>query len=100
MSKTSDNAFISRELKRQGSEAMEERNAKKRKQATGLEPEESLPNTIHTRGKHWFCASTSHWGYPKFMALSDFKNTSKGFLMNDVVVIEVQIMQIFTSKDI
>ncbi|KAH7835471.1 hypothetical protein Vadar_026405 [Vaccinium darrowii] len=51
-------------------------------------------------GKRWYCASSLGWGFSKFMALSDFSNSSKGFLMNDAVVIEAQITQIFAPQDI
>ncbi|KAI8532621.1 hypothetical protein RHMOL_Rhmol11G0227500 [Rhododendron molle] len=43
------------------------------------------------RGNRWFCTSSTNWGFPDFTALSDLNDASKGFLMNDVVVVEAQI---------
>ncbi|KAE9447100.1 hypothetical protein C3L33_21006, partial [Rhododendron williamsianum] len=45
--------------------------------------------------KHWFGTSSPSWGFPDFTALSDLNNASKGFLMNDAVVVEAQITEIF-----
>lgn len=39
----------------------------------------------------WFGISSLIWGFNDFTALSDLNNPSKGFLMNDVVVVEAQI---------
>ncbi|KAI8532619.1 hypothetical protein RHMOL_Rhmol11G0227300 [Rhododendron molle] len=45
--------------------------------------------------KHWFGTSSPNWGFPDFKALTDLNNASKGFLVNDAVVVEAQITEIF-----
>ncbi|XP_058191581.1 uncharacterized protein LOC131308644 [Rhododendron vialii] len=48
-------------------------------------------NWSEHEANHWFCTSSPNWGFNDFTALSDLNNASKGFLMNDAVVIEAQI---------
>ncbi|XP_058191576.1 uncharacterized protein LOC131308639 [Rhododendron vialii] len=47
----------------------------------------------------WFCASSDNRGYRDFMDLSELKDASKGFMVNDVVFVEAQIKLISTFKD-
>ncbi|XP_058212115.1 MATH domain and coiled-coil domain-containing protein At3g58210-like [Rhododendron vialii] len=47
----------------------------------------------------WFCASSYSWRFPKFMALSDLNDASKGFVVNDVLTVEAQITFISSTKD-
>ncbi|KAJ8476606.1 hypothetical protein OPV22_020333 [Ensete ventricosum] len=38
-----------------------------------------------------FCALRSDWGFTHFMPLSEIRNSSKGFLVNDTLVIEADV---------
>ncbi|URE13160.1 ubiquitin carboxyl-terminal hydrolase [Musa troglodytarum] len=38
-----------------------------------------------------FCAPRSDWGFPHFMPLSEVHNSSKGFLVNDTLIIEADV---------
>ncbi|KAL7236414.1 hypothetical protein ACSBR1_019656 [Camellia fascicularis] len=41
--------------------------------------------------KYWFSPSNINYGYRDFLSLSDLNNTSKGFLVNDAVIVEAEI---------
>ncbi|XP_065639124.1 MATH domain and coiled-coil domain-containing protein At3g58210, partial [Quercus suber] len=43
------------------------------------------------RAEDWF-PSSDGWGYPEFLLLKDLNNASKGFLVNDTVLVEAEII--------
>ncbi|XP_030968831.1 MATH domain and coiled-coil domain-containing protein At3g58210-like [Quercus lobata] len=40
--------------------------------------------------KHWF--STKGWGFPEFLPLKDINDAAKGFLVNDTLLVEAEII--------
>lgn len=40
----------------------------------------------------------SGWGYNEFIPFSDLKDSSKGFLVNDVLMVQVEIEAISSTK--
>ena len=41
--------------------------------------------------KNWFGPSGIGYGYRDFLSLSDLNDTSKGFLVNDDIIVEAEI---------
>ncbi|KVI10825.1 MATH-like protein, partial [Cynara cardunculus var. scolymus] len=41
---------------------------------------------------HWFCNAADGWGFPCFMLLSDLHDSTKGFLFDDNLIVEAQIL--------
>jgi hypothetical protein len=46
------------------------------------------------KGKH------SRWGWPKFISLEDFKDTSKGYLIKGKCCIEAEVAIVGSSKTV
>ncbi|KAM7481680.1 hypothetical protein LguiB_006263 [Lonicera macranthoides] len=40
---------------------------------------------------NWFCSSKKDWGYAQFISLENLNDASKGFLVNDSIILEVEI---------
>lgn len=49
---------------------------------------------------HWFCKTSDGWGFPCFMLLSDLHDSKKGFLWNDTLVVEAQILIVGILKNL
>ncbi|KAI3753034.1 hypothetical protein L2E82_25078 [Cichorium intybus] len=49
---------------------------------------------------HWFCKTSEGWGFPCFMLLSDLHDSKKGFLWNDTLVVEAQILIVGILKNL
>ncbi|XP_059653033.1 uncharacterized protein LOC132300102 isoform X2 [Cornus florida] len=47
----------------------------------------------------WFCAMNRSFGYGFFMSLSNLNDKSKGFIMNDTVIIEAEISMLSVVKN-
>ncbi|CAA0383081.1 unnamed protein product [Arabidopsis thaliana] len=47
---------------------------------------------------NWFSPQTIGWGYADFMPLSDLRNSSKGFLVNDMLVVQVAMEEISSTN--
>ncbi|KAG7577983.1 TRAF-like [Arabidopsis thaliana x Arabidopsis arenosa] len=47
---------------------------------------------------NWFSPQTIGWGYADFMPLSDLRNSSKGFVVNDMLVVQVAMEEISSTK--
>lgn len=47
---------------------------------------------------NWYCASRENWGYSSFMLLSDLNDKSKGFILKDTLIIEVEILVMSVVK--
>lgn len=51
---------------------------------------------------NWFIGPAygygSGWGYNEFIPFSDLKDSSKGFLVNDILKVEVEIEAISSTK--
>ncbi|CAH2053229.1 unnamed protein product [Thlaspi arvense] len=47
---------------------------------------------------NWFSPQNIGWGYADFMPLSDLRDPSKGFVRNDMLVVQVQIESISSTK--
>ncbi|KAM7474842.1 hypothetical protein LguiB_022085 [Lonicera macranthoides] len=77
------------------------------KDDTGLEPGHNLyveyelriEDQLHNnhpikKGKNAFCSSTKGWGYTDFMLLSDLRDTSKGFILHNAIIVvgEVKVL--------
>ncbi|XP_059654713.1 uncharacterized protein LOC132301480 [Cornus florida] len=57
-------------------------------------------------GKHlgkevsvWFDANTRNWGYPSFISLHDLYCKSKGFIVEDTIIIEAEISILSVTKN-
>lgn len=64
---------------------------------------ESIFTEFSFADTNWFSNSARGHDYPKFLLLNDLKDTSRGFLINDTLIIEAQIeiistVKIFTEK--
>ncbi|XP_048493186.1 uncharacterized protein LOC104905076 [Beta vulgaris subsp. vulgaris] len=46
---------------------------------------------ISLAASNWFSSGSVDWGFESFLSISDLHNTSKGFLVNDTLVVEVRI---------
>ncbi|KAL7206342.1 hypothetical protein ACSBR2_019117 [Camellia fascicularis] len=56
-------------------------------------------NHFEKEVRHWFSASSNNWGDQEFVSLSDLNDTSKGFKLSDVVIVEAQIILISCFND-
>ncbi|KAJ1439471.1 TRAF-like [Sesbania bispinosa] len=60
---------------------------------------DQIHNKHHERtDSHWFCASGTLWGYRKFVPLVDLHDAAKGYLKDDTLIMEVQILIISIVK--
>ena len=57
----------------------------------------NLFNFFFFAAEDWF-SSSEGWGYPKFLLLKDLNNASKGFLVNDTVIVEAEIIKMSKLK--
>ncbi|KAL2925639.1 Ubiquitin carboxyl-terminal hydrolase 12, partial [Bienertia sinuspersici] len=48
----------------------------------------------------WFHSKEKDWGFSSFISISDLYNTSKGFLVLDTLIVEVEIKVMLLLKDI
>ncbi|XP_030471311.1 uncharacterized protein LOC115689426 [Syzygium oleosum] len=57
-------------------------------------------NDTHKERKncHWVTGSENSWGFPDFMSLEDLHKPSKGFIYNDVLIVEVQFLVVSAVK--
>lgn len=51
----------------------------------------NLFNFFFFAAEDWF-SSSNGWGYPEFLLLKDLNNASMGFLVNDTVIVEAEII--------
>ncbi|EFH65195.1 hypothetical protein ARALYDRAFT_895220 [Arabidopsis lyrata subsp. lyrata] len=65
----------------------------------------SLSLSLHSRSNHvekqvrgWPNATENGWGFEKFIPLADIKDTSKGFLVNDSLKLQIEILS-FSKTD-
>ncbi|KAF6173477.1 hypothetical protein GIB67_027172 [Kingdonia uniflora] len=40
---------------------------------------------------HWFIGANDSWGYPGFIKLENFNDKTKGYLVNDVCILEAEV---------
>ncbi|XP_056174165.1 uncharacterized protein LOC115687215 [Syzygium oleosum] len=50
------------------------------------------------KGSGWFTASAPIWGYGDFMSLENLCKPSKGFIYNDVLIVQVQFLAVSVAK--
>ncbi|KAL0007654.1 hypothetical protein SO802_009156 [Lithocarpus litseifolius] len=50
------------------------------------------------RAKHWFSASCNDWGFSQLLSRRDLEDASKGFLVDDTLIVEAEIMVMSTVK--
>jgi hypothetical protein len=50
--------------------------------------------------EYWFTNLGSDYGFPKLLAVRDLEDTSKGFLVGDVLFVECKIDVISVVKDL
>ncbi|XP_050284968.1 uncharacterized protein LOC126724496 isoform X2 [Quercus robur] len=55
-------------------------------------------NHMERLGKRWFSNSATAWGYPQFMFLNDLNDAFKGFLVNDTIIVEAEIIVMLLSR--
>nr|VDC94059.1 unnamed protein product [Brassica oleracea] len=55
------------------------------------------PNTL-ILADHWFTSPGLGWGYHEFIPLADLRDSWKGFVMNDVLIVEVEMEAISSTK--
>ncbi|CAL5436076.1 unnamed protein product [Camellia sinensis] len=48
---------------------------------------------------YWFTASETSYGFPSFSLLTDLRKTSKGFLINDTLIVQVEVTVMSTVKN-
>ena len=48
--------------------------------------------------KHWFSASSHDWGFSQLLSRKDLEDASKGFLVEDTLIVEAEIMVMSTVK--
>ncbi|XWS45851.1 hypothetical protein CRYUN_Cryun14cG0014800 [Craigia yunnanensis] len=53
-------------------------------------------NHVERTDVNWFIALGDNWGYSNFVSLENLRNASKGFLLDDVLTVEAEI--VFISK--
>ncbi|RZC20227.1 MATH domain and coiled-coil domain-containing protein At3g58370-like isoform X2 [Glycine soja] len=60
---------------------------------------DQLNNKYHERtDSHWFRASGNIWGFKKLVALSELYEAAKGYIKDDTVIVEVQILVMSIAK--
>lgn len=47
---------------------------------------------------NWFTPQITGWGYGDFMPLSELRDSSKGFVVRDMLVVQVQMEAISSTK--
>ncbi|XP_075644038.1 MATH domain and coiled-coil domain-containing protein At3g58370-like [Castanea sativa] len=55
-------------------------------------------NHVENTAKHWFSKSLKAWGFSKFLLLENVNDASKGFLVNDTLIVEAEIMAVSNIK--
>ena len=61
---------------------------------------ENIILSFHRAGFNWIDSSSASWGFPDFMLLSDLHDVSKGFLVNDTLIIEGKITLVSDVQDL
>ena len=56
--------------------------------------------SFHRAGFNWIDSSSASWGFPDFMLLSNLQDLSKGFLVNDTLIIEGKITLVSDVQDL
>ncbi|KAA8545762.1 hypothetical protein F0562_020787 [Nyssa sinensis] len=54
---------------------------------------------VEKQGARWYSASAYNWGYSSFMLLNDLNDKSKGFIVNDTLIVEVEILVMSVIKN-
>lgn len=54
----------------------------------------------YAEADHWFCKTADGWGFPRFMKLSDLHDSKNGFLFNDTLIVEAQILIVGILKNL
>nr|XP_023875700.1 uncharacterized protein LOC111988161 [Quercus suber] len=55
-------------------------------------------NHVENTAKHWFSKSLKDWGFSQFLLLENLNDASKGFLVNDTLIVEAEIMAVSNIK--
>nr|POF03380.1 isoform 2 of ubiquitin carboxyl-terminal hydrolase 12 [Quercus suber] len=55
-------------------------------------------NHVEKTAKHWFSKSMKDWGFSQFLLLENLNDASKGFLVNDTLIVEAEIMAVSNIK--
>ncbi|KAL1188204.1 Ubiquitin C-terminal hydrolase 12 [Cardamine amara subsp. amara] len=59
-------------------------------------------NNVEKQLDAWFSglgyAGSSGWGFPEFISLSDLKESSKGFVVNDMLIVQVEFEAVSSTK--
>ncbi|KAK7844155.1 ubiquitin carboxyl-terminal hydrolase 12 [Quercus suber] len=55
-------------------------------------------NHVENAAKHWFSKSLKDWGFLQFLLLENLNNASKGFLVNDTLIVDAEIMAVSNIK--
>ena len=61
---------------------------------------ENIILSFHRAGSNWITNSESCCGFHNFMLLSDLQDVSKGFLVNDTLIIEGKITLVSDVQDL
>uniref|UniRef100_A0A5B7ADG4 MATH domain-containing protein n=1 Tax=Davidia involucrata TaxID=16924 RepID=A0A5B7ADG4_DAVIN len=54
---------------------------------------------LEKQASHWFTASMIDWGYSSFMLLSDLNDKSRGFIVDNTLIVEVEISVMSVIKN-
>lgn len=46
----------------------------------------------------WFSRAAPSWGFRKFISFDDLRDSSKGFLVNDVLMVQVEMEAVSSTK--
>ncbi|XP_065635173.1 MATH domain and coiled-coil domain-containing protein At3g58370 isoform X1 [Quercus suber] len=55
-------------------------------------------NHVENTAKHWFSKSLKAGGFSQFLLLENLNDASKGFLVNDTLIVEAEIMAVSNIK--
>ncbi|XP_034682194.1 uncharacterized protein LOC117911878 [Vitis riparia] len=58
------------------------------------------PSHVKLNGQTWFSDSIKDWGFSNMISLSDLKDKSNHFILNDTLIVEAKIMLMMHSKNI
>ncbi|KAI4354742.1 hypothetical protein L6164_003586 [Bauhinia variegata] len=50
------------------------------------------------KASHWFCTSSNEWGFPSFISVSDLHKASNGYIKDDKLIVQVQILTLSVVK--
>ncbi|KAH0891695.1 hypothetical protein HID58_054124 [Brassica napus] len=59
---------------------------------------QSKLNNVQNQLDSWFSRAAPSWGFRKFISFDDLRDSSKGFLVNDVLMVQVEMEAVSSTK--